>query len=565
MTNNSNSNYNTVGNKRMNLAVSNDANVPVSNKNVSDYINNHYNVSSHQPTLATSTAAKTSINMNINNNSNNITNLETKKHNRNNEAINLDQHAKELKIETQLITQQTDNTGKNNNSMVSTNVDVIHSNDHPDYTHTSTVTPTTHDQTLTSNNTTLPNALTLPTTLGSYTTDPSNTVISHVSSALPPFIVNNALIVIIGIGKYDSGLPDLDGVIKDYDNIIAAFVKTWKYHVLYQVCNNKSDVDDVNSGTVYTNKMDKINSNRNYKLYWTEKDITSFVEHARQTVIKNKHDGLVFVVSSHGEEDNQIIDSNLGSYELQDIFALFSPDGKTYLETYKETDKESQYLFNIPKIFCIDCCRGQAKAKATVLNQDSISVGTNNDNDEKHTVINNQLPVQKEKAEINVVKENVSQQGQKYNYSSNNFSQSEEKFVFKTISKEESSMYGAQLSNFCKLWANVNGFAVSGGNKHGGIFLRNVCKVFKDEKFILSNTWDNIVLKISQYTKTSGTMVNNLINITQIVEYESTLEKSIRFVRYGVKKPIDSSSIHNQANKITIYNPTYKNTHTDIV
>ena len=44
--------------------------------------------------------------------------------------------------------------------------------------------------------------------------------------------------VLIGVSKYN-GLPELDGIPKDYENVIKTFTKHWNYNVLYRLSNNK--------------------------------------------------------------------------------------------------------------------------------------------------------------------------------------------------------------------------------------------------------------------------------------------------------------------------------------
>ena len=178
--------------------------------------------------------------------------------------------------------------------------------------------------------------------------------------------MNNILVAILGIGKYDSGLDDLPGVEKDYQNTINTFVKYWNYKVLYKTSND--DVD--HSSLIYTNNKDIVSNRTNYTLYWTNDDIQLFVEQVRKTIVKNKHDGLLLVLSSHGDSDKVIYDSKLEIFELQYLFSMFSPEWSSLLESYKGTKQESNHLFKIPKIFCIDSCRGSLKAKLTNICND---------------------------------------------------------------------------------------------------------------------------------------------------------------------------------------------------
>ena len=289
-----------------------------------------------------------------------------------------------------------------------------------------------------------------------------NTAISYVSSLPSAFILNDVVIVILGIGKYDSGLHNLPGVKKDYDNIIDTFVKYWKYKVLYKTSN---------MNVVYNNDINIIDKNRNYKLYWTCDDIELFVEQARQHVVKNKHNGMIFVISSHGDVDKTIYDSNLERYELEDIFKLFSPQWGLFLESYKETKDESNHLFQIPKIFCIDCCRGDAIAKLTKVTDSKRTTDEKEELDDGKQPASSDKDVKQKQAANVLSKSALAVVGN-------------EKFGFKSISKNEGKKYSAQMANFCKLWANVEGFSVADGSENGGLFLRNISRIFKDRKFI---------------------------------------------------------------------------------
>ena len=331
----------------------------------------------------------------------------------------------------------------------------------------------------------------------------SNTMISHVSTVGDPFVMNDVLIIILGIGEYDSGLPNLDGVKKDYENIINTFVRYWKYKVLYMINNSDNDDNDNKMEPIYTNDMNTIDKNRNYKLYWTCDDIDLFVEQARKHVVQNQHNGMIFVISSHGDTDNIIYDSNIDEYELNDIFKLSSPEWSSMLESYKETQTESNHLFQIPKIFCIDCCRGDGKAQLTKLTK------TEEKKDEKKD----------EKDEAGT--------------ETNGDNKGDEKFVSKGISKYESKIHSSQMANFCKLWANVEGFSVADGSENGGLFLRNICKIFKDRKFTMCHKWSDIIIKIRENTKRDASLIGTF-NFTQLVENEDTLEKPIIFLPFGV-------------------------------
>ena len=115
----------------------------------------------------------------------------------------------------------------------------------------------------------------------------------------------------------------------------------------------------------------------------------------------------------------------------------------------------------------------------------------------------------------------------------NNTYNRKETFSYKTISKQQAQSLCNQQSNFCKLYANIEGCKVADGSQNGGLLLRNVCKVFNDKKFVLQNEWSKMIFKIREYTKRSSTIVGNAkgldVGFTQLVENEGTLETPVRF------------------------------------
>ena len=179
------------------------------------------------------------------------------------------------------------------------------------------------------------------------------TKITGISSLSPSFLMNDPLIVMMGVGTYDSNsFLDLPGVTKDYDNTINTFAKIWKYRILYKLDNN-----DI----VYSNNIHEMK--QNYKLEWSEDDICLFVEQARQHVVLNKHDGIIFAITGHGDKGKVLYESSGDKIDLQDIFDCFLPESQEFIGSYEETPEETNHLFKIPKIFLIDICRGNKKSK----------------------------------------------------------------------------------------------------------------------------------------------------------------------------------------------------------
>ena len=366
------------------------------------------------------------------------------------------------------------------------------------------------------------------------------TALTTVSAIAPPFVVNDGLVVIIGISEYE-GLPNLPGVIKDYENVINTFVKVWKYKILYKLDDNT---------LVYSNDINHVTNKSNYKSKWCIDEIELFVEEARKCVVTNKHNGLLLVISSHGDTGKIIYDSKGEICELDYIFSMFSPQAHQLIYSYQETPDQSRRLFAIPKIFFVDSCRGSLSAKVTNFTQDNNDTTSKDDEtkndpqsntkDEKEKENEKQNEKEEEKkltmelttntppAQTTVDNTKSPDSSALTSIKLTTQSNKNESFVLKAVNKDEAQKVAAQMANFYKLYANVDGFAVADGTKNGGLFLRNVCKLFRDKNFVLRNTWNEMVFKIREYTKREATLIG-LLNFTQLVENEATLERPVRF------------------------------------
>ena len=322
------------------------------------------------------------------------------------------------------------------------------------------------------------------------------TGITGVSSIATSITMDDPLIVMMGVGEYD-GMPNLDGIARDYDNIINTFVNEWKYKIFYKLNDNTS---------IYTNNTDEIKAN--YKLKWDSNDIDEFVKEARMHLVQNRHNGLIFAISSHGDREKMMYDSECEKYSLNGLFSMYSPAASGMVE-YQETEEETNLLFTIPKIFFLDMCRGDGKAKVT---------NVTNDKEESESK-------QEKKSE-----NNSKTGGDKNSISLHETdAKKDETFQMKRIGKEQASTLVAQMANFCMVYTNVERFSVGDGAVNGAIFLKNVCKVFKDTKFVSKHKWTDLIFKIREYTKRDATLMRNLFNFTQLVESEGTLERVVIF------------------------------------
>ena len=369
--------------------------------------------------------------------------------------------------------------------------------------------------------------------------------------------LNDVLVAIIGISEYN-GMPNLDGVIRDYENVIKTFSTHWKYNILFQLKNDKY---------IYTNdiKTLKLNENKDYKLKWNGDDIDGFVEVTRKHLVQQSHNGLIFVISSHGDRGRIMYDSDCKEYELDAIFSMYQPIGSHLIESYSETQEESNYLSQIPKIFVLDMCRGGMKSKPVQTGrkqnrqkqqqqQQRSEQQVTKTIEETQTRSSLQLQLQQKdykeeerkndsKSNDELMRDNIDndkdtttikteeeeEKTKKDSKSANPNINENEILTFKGVSKDVASQLAGQDSNFLKIYGTTEGHAVADGTLHGGLFLRNFCKLFKDKDFISSHYLDDIILKIREYTKREATIASNLLQFTQIVETEGTLEKKLKF------------------------------------
>ena len=282
----------------------------------------------------------------------------------------------------------------------------------------------------------------------------------------------------------------------------------------------------------------------NYKLKWNGDDIDQFIEESRKCLVLNEHDALLFAISSHGDRDKVIYDSECEMYELDTLFAMYSAQASALLESYDETPAQSAHLLRIPKIFFVDSCRGNQKAKVSQIIEKVQQ--TDHEKEQKNvfsafptsptslppspTSTSTSAPVPASTAIVDT-NATTATASDKNNTGKNG---KQESFKLKGINKEDAGKVAGQMANFFKLFANTEGFSVMGGSENGGIFLRSVKRVFQDPKFVTKNDWQKIIHKIREYTKRDATLNSTLFNFTQVVEEEGTLERPIKFLKHKV-------------------------------
>ena len=137
---------------------------------------------------------------------------------------------------------------------------------------------------------------------------------------------------------------NLPGIGGDYKNCVDVFNNVYNYSVFYQ--NNK------NKSVYATRKIDLKTAklSRCVKIEWNETEIIAFFKNARDILVNNKHDALITIISSHGDSEGVIIDSEDEEVGLIQIFYLFTRD-------------ECPYLQDKPKVMFVEACGGRMLSK----------------------------------------------------------------------------------------------------------------------------------------------------------------------------------------------------------
>ena len=378
-----------------------------------------------------------------------------------------------------------------------------------------------------------------------------NGIDNIISTIGAPAVMYDPLIIMMGVGEYEKNVMDnLDRVKDDYDNVIDTFVKKWKYKVFYGLNDhdqNKSKTETTTETTtattlVYSNDINEINECRDYKLKWNDNEIDSFVEEARHRIIKNRHDGFIFAIGSHGDSEKVMYDSTGEEYQLDQIFSKFSPEGSAFCKKYQEKEQESNHLFKIPKIFLLDMCRGNMKAKVTNVETTKTTtlVATRVTGSPATLAPATLAPPAPNGTQNIATTPNIASQTaliaraeEKHGTNRTNGKNEQAKACadkketgvkMRRVNKDEAGKLVAQMANFSKVYANVEGFSVI-----DGVFSRMVCDVFNDREFVKKHLWSQMIIKIREKTKMEATTLCNLDNVTQLVEIEDTLERPVAF------------------------------------
>ena len=149
------------------------------------------------------------------------------------------------------------------------------------------------------------------------------------------YVMQNALVLIICISKYDSDeYDDLKGAVRDMD----ALKRLWGKFFCFKIMSND------NNSSQNNNKDDTIAN----KYYVSENDLRLKLTQAKCRLLDSNNNGdnfdrFIFVFSGHGYKDG-IVTSDTKKIQMNEIAKSFSA-------------KEIPLFKDKPKIFIVDACR----------------------------------------------------------------------------------------------------------------------------------------------------------------------------------------------------------------
>ena len=348
------------------------------------------------------------------------------------------------------------------------------------------------------------------------------------------YYISRPLVIMAGIGDYDQESKKLIGVNQDYINMIYTFYHIFGYSIFYR---NKDDEIVYIDADNHKEKVSLRKAKQHVKLHWTCEELEKFFEEGKEYVETNKHDSCILIVSSHGDEEGIIIDSE-GEEASLDL--LFGP----YM------GQDCPYLIDKPKIAIVDSCRGDMKEKAivsatttaaTTATTAITTVKTESSATESQPTDKNKGETENKQSKTNEVLL-LNNQPTKPNWglktpglgsineakelTENDFDDHDEEndeddddnFI------DTNGVSYHSRANFLIMYANPEGYAALDAGLRGGYLIRAVKNVFITLEISLKQPLDDIVVKIrNQARQAAGT------HYAQLVERVSTMTYPVKF------------------------------------
>ena len=331
------------------------------------------------------------------------------------------------------------------------------------------------------------------------------------------------LVMMIGIGTYPNGgvLGDLIGVPTDYKNMIKLFALHWGYPFVYQTNDNKIEYLDKQKLQKKKNTYKK-----NFKLKWNGDEIGGFVLKSKKIIERIKPDGLIFLISSHGDRENVLIDS-----EFEEIPIAF------IMAEYWNTNGGCPYLANKPKLFFLDMCQGPKLPlpKGLLKKHKKIKISTKGPNDTE----NSYKDKEKDKDKKNENHKNSSNNNNNDQHeTSNDETKNSDKQENNEDNKENTMNWKdkedknyLEYENFCVIYGNLENYKVVDGGKFGGYLIRSLKSVLKQRdacnlelnQLIILLRNETLRLVKGEKKKSKQDFVASNCPTRQIIDYQSSV------------------------------------------
>ena len=304
--------------------------------------------------------------------------------------------------------------------------------------------------------------------------------------------MKNPLVVLLCIGKYskysNGKLEDVLGAKRDYILSKNCFNYIWGYTIVYMINKNTKNNTNIDSLRIIRNRSKDMKDD--FKLKWSGEDIETFNEKIIKKVLNEKkedYDGLIFILSGHGNSDDSIYDSFGEEYGLAFIFSAFD-------------NKYCKALRGKPKIFIVDTDRGN----------------------EDVTIQFAPSPIESETKEKE--KEKEAEKGSIDNSMANNSS------ITNFIQNEDiwNERYYCSEEHFRIIYCNSNGYKKNDliSNRKGSYLIRSFTKTIGNKKSlgmsltdIIKNTRNTmLILTTKDKEKENDSNKNEKHQTTQVIE-----------------------------------------------
>ena len=184
--------------------------------------------------------------------------------------------------------------------------------------------------------------------------------------------------VVVVIGNYNqaSPIPSIEGASKEYYSVVRAFNYVRGYDIVFATNNGIKHMTKKNS----FKRTKKIKS-FDFKLSWVNDDVENFNQHIVQKILPsanndtkmgtNRYDSLIYILSSHGDGDKAIYDSNGEEIPLEYIYYTFNNQN---CKTLRQRPKI--YMCDINRVGSDSCT--PSRCNRTQLQQSESKVNNHN-------------------------------------------------------------------------------------------------------------------------------------------------------------------------------------------